>query len=303
MSLDTKYRSASWDQVLGNKAALESLQAHIKNPERPHLYMFYGQSGIGKTTIARILANSLNVGTVDERNLSKDNGVGFARDFQQEVMYKGFGGTKFIILDECHRLTNDAQDILLKIFEEPPEHLYLALCTTEPEKLKDTIYKRAARYELKNPKRDEMFNHLKFISETEGIVTTDQMLNQILNQTENNPRESIKMLETLTGVSVDNQPDLIRGFGTERREAIELCRALLNGSDWISIANIIGRMDAEPESVRRMVVNYMTKVLLSSNNMTAYAALTIFDNLPIGCGRPGIVRGSYQVLLEMNNRR
>ena len=303
MSLDTKYRPNSWSQILGNNAAVESLQAHIKNPERPHLYMFYGKSGVGKTTIARILANSLNVGTVDERNLSKDNGVGFARDFQQEVMYKGFGGTKFIILDKCHRLTNDAQDILLKIFEEPPEHLYLALCTTEPEKLKDTIYKRAARYELKNPNRDDVFKHLKYISESESITTTDQILNQILNRTENNPRESIKMLETLTGVSIENQPDLIKGFGTERREAIELCRALLNGSDWVTVANIIGRMDAEPESVRRMVVNYMTKVLLSNNNITAYAALTIFDNLPVGCGRPGIVRGSYQVLLEMNNRR
>ena len=303
MSLDTKYRPSSWDQVLGNKAAVESLQAHIRNPERPHLYMFYGQSGVGKTTVARILANSLNVGTIDERNLSDDNGVGFARNFQQEVMYKGFGGTKFIILDECHRLTNDAQDILLKIFEEPPDHVYLALCTTEPEKLKDTIYKRAARYELKSPDRDSLFKHLKHVSEVESIITTDQIITQILNQTENNPRESIKMLETLTGVSVENQPDLIKGFGKDRREAVELCRALLSGADWQQIANIIKGMDAEPESVRRMVVGYMTKVLLSSNNLTAYAALTIFDNLPVGCGRAGIVRGSYQVLLEMSNRR
>src|ERR1700722_12790207 len=161
-SLHTKYRPLSFDQVVGQDAVVKGLKRVVKDA-RAHTFLFTGPAGTGKTTLARILANAFgqNQGTaanIEEIAAADTTGVDAMREVIKHPLYRAIGSSpvKAVILDEAHRLSGSAWDVLLKPIEEPPPHVYWMICSTNPGKIPKTIVSRCLRYDLKPVSEDDL---------------------------------------------------------------------------------------------------------------------------------------------------
>ena len=300
MALHNKYRPINFDTLMGNKHIVSSIAAQAKKSpkERMHTYFFTGPTGTGKTTIARIMAKEFGA-MVEEINTSEDNGVDFARSLVQRIQYKGFDGDKLYILDECHRLTTDAQNILLKVLEEPPIHAYIVLCSTDPQKVIKTVVNRTLRLETSKPNSAELFDLLDDIATLEKIPIVDGLLDVIIEQSDGVPRDAVTMLESVVGVEKDQQVDSIRRGKSEEGDVINLCRVLLNNPKWKDVASILKVLDVQPDKIRLAVIGYMSKVLLGgTRNMQAFAVLYEFENLGFGCSMASIIKATFRVCTD-----
>lgn len=292
MPLHTDKRVDSLDAFLGNKGVIESIKTLVKDPTRSHTYMFSGQSGTGKTTLCRILAKELNL-NIDERNAANDNGVDFARSFAQDIMYPGFKGDTLYMLDEAQRLTSQAQDILLKVLEEPPRHAYIALCTTEPATIKPTIQRRCVHYSLEKPNRRVVQKFIIETAEQEGIEISNEAVTEIMSISKLSIGFVLILLEKIKGVPVDQQLKGLRGISSSQDIAInELCQICLN-KNWREITDGLERIEGDAETIRQRMMAYMSRVLLNGN-VNAFPYLKALENVRMDSGSYGIIRSLYE---------
>ena len=141
-ALYRKYRPNSFSKVMGQDDLIASLQKAIADDKLAHAYILSGGRGIGKTTIARLIAQELGCHSEDiiELDAASNRGIDDARELRDQVSARPFNSKyKVYILDEAHMLTKEASNALLKTLEEPPSYVKFILCTTNPEKLLPTI--------------------------------------------------------------------------------------------------------------------------------------------------------------------
>lgn len=172
-SLYTKYRPKTLDEVLGQEHITKPLSQSIQEGNFSHSYIFHGTRGTGKTSIARIVANMLNVSQADlyEIDAASHTGVDTMRDLLESVMTLPMASPyKIYILDEVHMLSKSAFNALLKTLEEPPAHVIFILATTELEKVPDTIQSRSETYSFREPTEEILRDLVIDVSKKEEVT-------------------------------------------------------------------------------------------------------------------------------------
>ncbi len=203
-ALYRKYRSRSLKEIIGQEHITTTLSNALSQGKIAHAYLLTGPRGVGKTSIARILAHQINnLPYSEEPNLdiieidaASNNGVEDVRDLRDKIPSAPVGAKyKVFIIDEVHMLSKAAFNALLKTLEEPPAHVIFILATTEAHKLPDTIISRTQRFSFRPVPQAKVVAHLKMIAQKENITIDDDALELIAVHGEGSFRDSISLLD------------------------------------------------------------------------------------------------------------
>lgn len=197
-SLATKYRPQVWEDVMGQDTVKQILQHQITTKTFKQGYLFCGKFGSGKTTSARIFARMINEGAHDiiEIDAATYNGVEQMRLISEEARKKPLVGKyKIFIIDEAHMITQAGGNAFLKLLEEPPATAIFILCTTDPQKMLNTILSRVQRYDFTSIAQDKIVARLRYIADQEGIDVDDASLAYLAKSSTGSMRNAISALD------------------------------------------------------------------------------------------------------------
>ena len=221
-ALYRKYRPIDFFDVVGQDIIVKTLLNSLKLGNINHAYLFTGPRGTGKTSIAKILAKSVNCENLVDgvacnkcvnctQNINKNhvdvieidaasnNGVDEIRELRNKVnLVPSLGKYKIYIIDEVHMLTTGAFNALLKTLEEPPKHAIFILATTEPQKIPLTILSRCQRFDFKKISNNYIFKRLKDICNKESIKITDDSIREIARLADGGMRDSLSILDQVS---------------------------------------------------------------------------------------------------------
>jgi len=304
-----KHRPKRFRQMVGNENTIRSLQSMLSSGTLPHTLLFYGPSGCGKTTLARILKRELGCKDIDfvELNSASFRGVDTIREVASGIHFPPTASPcRIWLLDEVHKLTNDAQNAALKMLEDTPGHVYFFLCTTMPEKLIKPIRTRCCAMPVRLLTYEELECLLHRILRRESILLSEEVQDELIASAQGCARTLLVLLDKVTNLPEDKQKQAIAERLEEENEAIELCRALIKGESWKKVAGILKNLKSDPEATRWAVLGYARSVLLNSRGVKDPSAAQAF--LVIDCfGKPfydskeaGLVAACYDVLYGSN---
>ena len=233
ITLYRKYRPSSFSEVSGENEIVKSLKLSLKNKSMAHAYLFSGPRGVGKTTIARLIAKGVNCLNLKENgepcnecknckainegrfsdlieiDAASNRSIDEIRSLKEKINYQPVEGLKKVyIIDEAHMLTKEAFNALLKTLEEPPAHVMFILATTELEKILPTIISRCQRYDFKPLDLEEMKAGLEHILKEENLSMTDDVYPVIYENSSGSMRDSISILERLIVTANGKEIDL-----------------------------------------------------------------------------------------------
>lgn len=210
-ALYRKYRSKSLGEIVGQPHITTTLTNSLKQGTISHAYLFTGPKGVGKTSIARILAHEVNGLPYDDDSMHLDiieidaasnRRIDEIRELRERVHTAPTSAKyKVYIIDEVHMLTKEAFNALLKTLEEPPAHAIFILATTESHKLPDTIVSRTQRFTFKPVEEQAVVDHLRHIASEESVTITDDALRLIAAHGGGSFRDSIGLLDQIRGHS------------------------------------------------------------------------------------------------------
>ena len=252
-ALYRKYRSKSLDEVVGQNHITDILLRAVKAGRISHAYLLTGPRGVGKTSVARILAHEINQLPysddsthldIIEIDAASNNGVEDVRDLREKVQIAPVSASKKVyIIDEVHMLSKAAFNALLKTLEEPPAHIVFILATTDVDKLPATIISRTQRYGFRAISEDDAVKHLRHIADEEKIVIDDASLKLIALRGDGSFRDSISLLDQLASLTDDKAgitTDLITAtLGLAPTDAVDAIIAAVEAHDVTKVAELL----------------------------------------------------------------
>lgn len=276
-ALYRKYRSKNLSEVVGQRHITDILSRALAEGKISHAYLFTGPRGVGKTSIARIVAHEINKlpYTGDNEHLdiieidaASNNGVEDIRDLRERVRLAPVSAEKKVyIIDEVHMLSKAAFNALLKTLEEPPVHVVFILATTDADKLPDTIISRTQRFNFRTVPVNEVADHLMTIVKSEGYTADPEGLTLIAEHGEGSFRDSISLLDQLcsaadkkTGIT----KELVETFlGLPPRDVID---GLLKAHEQNDIKTIVSLLDETKKRAAQptVIASELIRVIQSS---------------------------------------
>jgi len=253
--LARKWRPQNFDDVVGQKPVVQTLQNALSRNRVAHAMIFSGVRGVGKTTIARIMAKAINCHNPSEAPCDRcpsctaivagnsidlheidgasNRGIQEIRDLKENLRFMPVSERfKIVIIDEVHMLTPEAFNALLKTLEEPPEHVYFMFATTELHKVPVTILSRCQRYELKRIPFEELKSFFARISQNESVNISEGALDIIATEADGSVRDGLSLLDQIFsfGGETVTEADLRQVLGlVDRKIFVSLATELLNG--------------------------------------------------------------------------
>jgi DNA polymerase-3 subunit gamma/tau len=256
--LARKYRSTTFDEVVGQESIAQTLKNGIAAGRIAQAYLFTGTRGVGKTTVARILAKALNCLSSDKPTVSPCNkcgaceaiaagddidvieidgasnrGIDEIRQLRANVSLRPSRSRyKIYYIDEVHQITRDGFNALLKTLEEPPPHVKFIFATTEAEKIPATILSRCQRFDFRNIPTRQIAQHLSAICKAENVQADQDALFRIARYGAGSMRDALSLLDQiLCGSGKVTDEDVVRTLGTPGDErTYTLVRAIAKGS-------------------------------------------------------------------------
>ncbi len=234
-ALTRKYRPVSFEDIVSQEHVSSTLKNAIKNNRISHAYLFCGPRGVGKTTMARVFARTINGISADvdgealnntlniiEVDAASNNKVEDAQRIREAVRVPPQSGTyKIFIIDEVHMLSKSAFNALLKTLEEPPAHAIFIFATTEPHKVLPTILSRVQRFDFRSIQVSEIVDRLRAICDTEKITIDDESLHIIGRKADGALRDALGILDQVIafcGTEIKHQAmlDALNVVGSDR---------------------------------------------------------------------------------------
>ena len=271
--LARKYRSTTFDEVVGQEPIAQTLKNAISTGRIHHAYLFTGTRGVGKTTMARILAKALNCLAFDKPTITpcgkcesceaiargddvdviemdgaSNRGIDEIRDLRANSIYRPARARyKIYYIDEVHQVTKDAFNALLKTLEEPPEHVKFIFATTESEKVPATILSRCQRFDFRNIPTRDIAGHLKSLCAQENVQADEDALFRIARAAAGSMRDGLSLLDQLLAASAGKvtDADVVRILGTPGDERTLGIAAAVSAGD---VAGALKQLDGVLES-------------------------------------------------------
>ena len=284
VALYRKWRPSSFDEVKGQEAVVTTLKNQIRSGRIGHAYLFCGSRGTGKTSVAKILAKTVNCENpadgcacgkcasclsiedgsstnVIEIDAASNNGVDNVREIREEVAYRPAEGKyRVYIIDEVHMLSAGAFNALLKTLEEPPEYVIFILATTEPHRIPATILSRCQRYDFHRITPDDMVKRLKELMAGEGIEAEDKALKYIARKADGAMRDAISLFDQSVSALNDRKlsyEDALKALGTVDSEILSRYLQAILLDDTTGALAVIEQVRAEGRELGQFVQDFI----------------------------------------------
>ena len=307
-ALYRSYRPNSFGTVIGQEHIIKTLKNALTTNKTSHAYIFSGPRGIGKTTIARILAKAINCESLQdgepcnkcascklinnnetpdiiELDAASNNGVDEIRAVLEKVNFlPGVLKNKVYIIDEVHMLSISAFNALLKTLEEPPVHVMFILATTEPHKIPATILSRCQRFDFKPLTVKEIKKNLKNIAEKEKISIEEEALNLVAEASEGGMRDAIGILDQVNAYSTNEitLDDVNNVTGRiSNQKMIELLQTISEGNSAksIDLTNELLSLGKEPSRLVQSLIQLCRDILLYKSTDGEVNDKLIYDDM------------------------
>jgi DNA polymerase III gamma/tau subunit len=270
--LHVKYRPKVLKDVWGQDAVTKSLASVLSSKNPGHAYLFTGPAGTGKTTLARILAKNFGCDPANilEVDAATNNGIEAMRDVTSALRYHGFGASpnRGIIIDECHALSKQAWQSLLKTVEEPPPHVYIFFCTTETGKVPETIGTRCHTYNLKPLRYSDLIDLVEAVDREESLGVPSKIHDMVAKAAQGSARRALVMLSMVRSCKTTEEAEPLLEVAEDNKDVIDLCRLMVGGKlTWKAAVDTLKRIpDMNAESVRIVAVNYLASCLKAAKS-------------------------------------
>ena len=263
--LARKWRPQTFADVIGQGHVTRTLQNALKNDRVAHALLFSGPRGVGKTSVARILAKALNCEKgpapvpcnecaicgqitaghnvdVNEIDGASNRGIDEIRQLREDIRFQPAQCRfRIYIIDEVHMLTKEAFNALLKTLEEPPSHAYFVFATTEPRKIPPTIHSRCQHFEFRRLPEDKLADHLDRIVEKENLNIPRQASLLLAREAEGSVRDSLSLLDQVAAFGAASYEEVCEALGVIGVETLEKLALSILDSDITTVLSILDK--------------------------------------------------------------
>ncbi|MBC7545189.1 MAG: DNA polymerase III subunit gamma/tau, partial [Candidatus Sericytochromatia bacterium] len=291
-ALYRKYRPKTFSELMGQDAINRTLTNAIGTKQVAHAYLFCGPRGTGKTSTARLLAKTLNCETggtepcnrcsncldiaqgasmdVIEIDAASNRGIDDVRALREQVRFAAVGGRfKVYIIDECHQLSSEAVNALLKTLEEPPDNVVFVLATTEANKVLPTIQSRCQRFDFQRIAMPVLLQRLQYVAEAEAIPVSAVSLNAIARRAAGGLRDALTLLDQVAGLAIDGMPIsdelVLQVLGEVRAESLLAMGGAILAGDVVGLwqqAGVYLQAGYDPQTLLRELMLHLRNLMI-----------------------------------------
>lgn len=306
-----RYRPKNLTDVIGQPNAVKMLMKALKAGKVDHSILFNGPTGTGKTTLMRIMRRLLRCSLNDyiEINTADFKGIDTIRHLRANLNLHPIGGVcRVIAIDECHKLTNDAQNAILKLLEDTPAHVYFMLGTTDPQKLLAALLGRCSEIKLSAISAKDLTKLVMDVIQKESLSVNEVIIEQIVEAADGSARKALVILDAVSKAEGDaEQKKAISVTSINKDLAFGLAKLLLWGKkgDWGPCALQLQKMKEEdPEGVRHCVLGLARAIIVGKegtvptqyNAIRAYQCLNAFEDNFYDSHGPGLALACWRTI-------